>query len=80
MPLPFWPKTAAATDAPNYRESSNEDKCETCAYYRALNDDSGYCERFSFQCNPSMVCDDFVAAGRLKSASARGRYRGASNA
>lgn len=72
----FWPKTAAATDAPNYGPSSGDNKCGTCAYSRALNDDSGYCERFSFQCDPSMVCGDFAAAGRLKAASARLRARG----
>lgn len=41
-----------------------------CAYFRAISDGSGYCEKFSFQCEPQSVCDDFVAAGNVKTSSA----------
>jgi len=70
MTLPFWPKIAAASDAPNYQPTAGDDRCGVCAYFRALNDGSGYCEKFSFQCEPQSVCDDFVAAGNVKTSSA----------
>ena len=70
MPIPFWPKFASAEDAPNYQPTAGDDRCETCSYFRALSDGSGYCERFSFQCEPASICDDFVAAGRPKTAAA----------
>jgi len=66
MPIPYWPKFASAEDAPNYQPTAGEDRCETCSYFRSLNDGSGYCERFSFQCEPANICDDFVMAGRAK--------------
>lgn len=68
--LPFWPKMAGVEDAPNYRPTAGDDRCENCAYYRALNNGAGYCERFSFECEPQSVCDDFVRAGQSKMSSA----------
>lgn len=70
MTLPFWPKIAAASDAPNYQPTAGDDRCGVCAYFRSLNDGSGYCEKFSFQCEPQSVCDDFVAAGNVKTSAA----------
>lgn len=66
----FWPKIAGVEDAPNYRPTAGDDRCENCAYYRALNDGSGYCERFSFECEAQSVCDDYVRAGQSKISSA----------
>lgn len=70
MTLPFWPKIAAASDAPNYQPTAGDDRCGVCAYFRSLNDGSGYCEKFSFQCEPQSVCDDFVATGNVKTSAA----------
>lgn len=70
VPIEYAPKTAAVEDAPNYGPTAGDSRCETCSYYRATNDGVGYCERFSFEAEPESVCDDFVAAGRMKSASA----------
>lgn len=69
MPLPFWPKIASAADAPNYRPTAGDARCETCSYFRALNDGGGYCEKFSFEAEPQSVCDEFTEAGRAKVAS-----------
>jgi hypothetical protein len=70
MAIPFWPKIAGVEDAPNYRPTAGDSRCETCSYFRALNDGVGYCERFSFEAEPQSVCDEFVGAGRTKVSSA----------
>jgi hypothetical protein len=75
MPIMFWPKIAGVEDAPNYRPTAGDDRCENCAYYRALNDGSGYCERFSFECEAQSVCDDYVRAGQSKTSSASVKTR-----
>lgn len=69
MTLPFWPKLAAVSDAPNYRPTAGDAQCGTCSYFRALNDGGGYCEKFSFEAEPESVCDAFLEAGRAKVAS-----------
>jgi hypothetical protein len=70
MAIPFWPKIAGVEDAPNYRPTAGDSRCETCSYFRALNSGVGYCERFSFEAEPQSVCDEFVGAGRTKVSSA----------
>jgi hypothetical protein len=70
MAIPFWPKIAGVEDAPNYRPTAGDSRCETCSYFRALTDGVGYCERFSFEAEPQSVCDEFVGAGRTKVSSA----------
>lgn len=62
---PFYPKFGAAEDAPDYRISESSDNCESCAHYRNLGN-QGYCEKFSFVCEPEYVCDDFRPAGVIK--------------
>jgi len=71
--IPFWPKIAGVEDAPNYRPTASDARCETCSYFRALNDGAGYCEKFSFEAEPESVCDDFLEAGRAKVASVTSR-------
>jgi hypothetical protein len=66
----FFPKIAGVEDAPNYGPTAGDNRCEVCSYFRATNDGSGYCEQFSFEAEPASVCDDFVAAGRMKTSSA----------
>lgn len=66
----FFPKFAGVEDAPNYRPTAGDDRCEVCSYFRATNSGTGYCEQFSFEAEPQSVCDDFVAAGRMKTSSA----------
>jgi hypothetical protein len=61
-------KVAGAEDAPNYRPTAGDFRCETCSFFRSLSDGSGYCERFSFQAEPQSVCDEFSQAGSLKQA------------
>jgi polyhydroxyalkanoate synthesis regulator phasin len=70
----FFAKIAGVEDAPNYGPTAGDDRCETCSYFRATNDGVGYCERFSFEAEPESVCDDFVAAGRMKTSSAPSVY------
>ena len=70
----FFAKIAGVKDAPNYGPTASDDRCETCSYFRATNDGAGYCERFSFEAEPESVCDDFVAAGRMKTSSAPSVY------
>jgi len=67
--ISFYPKFGAAEDAPNYRPAESEDRCETCAHFRNLGP-QGYCEKFSFMCDPEYVCDDYRPAGSVKESSA----------
>lgn len=70
MSLPFWPKLAGVEDAPNYRPTAGDSRCETCSFFRSLNDNAGYCERFSFEAEPESVCDEFSMAGKTKMSAA----------
>lgn len=67
--IPFFPKFGSEEDAPGYGPSGSEDRCETCAHYRDLGN-KGYCEKFSFLCNPEYVCDDYRPAGTIKESQA----------
>jgi|SaaInlStandDraft_3_1057020.scaffolds.fasta_scaffold11484_2 hypothetical protein len=71
--LPFYPKLAAASDAPGYTPiSSRDEKCEDCRFYRAIASGGGYCEQFSFGATPEGVCDDYsrVERDQVKTSSA----------
>lgn len=71
--LPFYPKLAAESDAPEYTSiSMRDEKCEECRFFRALATGGGYCEKFSFHAAPDGVCDDYsrVDKGQLKQSSA----------
>lgn len=67
--IPFHPKFGSAEDAPNYRLAESDDKCENCAHYRNLGP-RGFCEKFSFMCQPESTCDDFRPAGVVKESAA----------